>query len=104
MVRYRKTKDGITRQGAVPITDLLARYKTRLRPPQGVVIATFCEIVGEELGITLTRSDVRYSPYTRTVSLSVRGPQKTEIMLQKKRVLDKCKEILGELSFPKHIV
>lgn len=89
--------------GIKPLRDLLARY-TSLTPPQGVVCAVFVTAVKEVCGISLVESSVTYRVATKTIGLSFAGPRKTEILLNARKILARCKEELGEKSTPRAIV
>ena len=91
-------------EGAVPISSLFAKYHARLRPPQGVVITAFCAAVEHVTKRSLSRDVVRYNVHTKTVSVSVSGPHKSEIMFSKKQILSLCKETLGGNGTPEHLV
>lgn len=86
------------------IGTLFEKYKKRLRPPQGIVISTFCAVVAAELGVILAPAQMRYSVYSRTLSITTFGPQKSEILLNRARILALCREVLGTLGAPEHIV
>ena len=100
---YRHRNEEI-HKGPVAIGALFEKYKKRLRPPQGVVISAFCAVVSSELGITLSEREIRYNVYSRTVSVTTFGPQKTEILLNKGRILGLCRDILGDLGAPEQII
>lgn len=100
----RRTRAEGADTGAVPLGELLARYRVRLRPPQGVVIEAFRAVVEAELGIELAPAQVRYSVYTQTVSVTASGPEKSEISFHKKRILALCTDVLGKQNAPKHIL
>lgn len=90
--------------GPIKIGSLFEKYRTRLRPPQGVVVTAFCAIVERELGIKLPSSSVRYTTYSRTISVTARGPEKTEILLNQKKILAECRTVLGPNGAPEHVV
>ena len=104
MQGHRRNSTGEKHTGTVQIGTLFEKYKTRLRPPQGIVISTFCALVATELGIPLASAHVRYEIYSRTISVTVSGPQKSEILFNKARILTLCRASLGDLGAPKHIV
>ncbi len=91
-------------EGAVPISSLFAKYQARLRPPQGVVVTAFCAAVEHITKHALSRDVVRYNVHTRTISVAVSGPHKSEIMFNKKQILTLCKETLGGNGMPEHVV
>jgi hypothetical protein len=101
----RRRKNGEEKyHGAVQISTLFEKYKRRLRPPQGVVVSAFCAVVLSELGVTLPPTHVCYSAHSRILSVTTFGPQKTEILLRRTHILTLCRDILGELGSPQHIV
>ena len=95
----RERWGGVTHIGA-----LFEKYKTRLRPPQGSVVKAFCEKEQQETSIVLAKENVRYNPHSRTISLTTRGPEKTEILLAQKSILGGLKKTLGEHSAPTGVV
>ncbi len=107
MPRYirRRTDDGVgAHKGAVPIGKLFEKYRKRLLPPPGVVITVFCAVVEKEVGVMLTSSNVRYTVHTRTLAITTFGPQKNEIKLHSRRILELCRETLGERGAPQQIL
>lgn len=90
--------------GVRGIKDLLSVYKERMRPPQDSVIRAFQAATREVCRIELPRSAVKYSPASKTIALTIAGPHKTEILLQKKNLLAWCKKELGPKGAPEHIV
>jgi hypothetical protein len=104
MYRGRGKDREATRTGPVQIGALFEKYRKHLRPPQGTVIAAFCAVVASELDIALAKGAVRYTPYSRTIFVTAGGPEKTEILLNQKRLLSLCRQILGDNGTPEHIV
>jgi hypothetical protein len=104
MPMYRRQGNEERKDGAVAISTLFEKYKTRLRPPQGIVINTFCAVVASELGITLAPAAVRYNVHSHTLFVTTSGAQKTEILLNKGRLLALCRELLGKNGTPEQIV
>lgn len=88
----------------VKVSDLFETYKKRLRAPQGAVIKVFQEIIKDLFSFTIKPDQVAYTVSTRTLSLAVQGPLKSEILLRKKEVLAHLKGRLGEQSSPKEII
>lgn len=86
------------------INPLVDRYKRILRAPQGSVVNVFCSVVKEELGLTLEKEHISYTLSTQTLNLAVPGPAKSEVLLYKGILLQKCTEVLGEKSAPKNII
>ncbi len=86
------------------ISSLFEKYKIQLRPPQESVVKAFCGAAEQETGIILTKQNIRYNPHSRILSLTTRGPEKSEILLAQKRILAVLKKTLGERDAPKGIV
>lgn len=90
--------------GPIAIGTLFEKYRKRLRPPQSTVISTFCALVAAEVGVILTPAQVRYNVHLRLVNVTTLGPQKSEILFNKARILELCREALGPQGTPEHIV
>ncbi len=90
-------------EGLASLAGLLARYK-RLKAPQGAVVAVFLVAVKDVCGFELKKAVVGYRPGTKTLSVSLAGPLKNEIILNQKRILVECRKQLDEASAPKAIV
>lgn len=93
----RNAKDG---QQSIPIRDLFAVYKKRLRAPQKSVIKEVVVCVE-----TVTQISVREEWFTYNVSsrtIVYRGPSavRSELQLHKRGILNKVKESLGEKNTP----
>lgn len=86
------------------LSSLFDKYKTLLKAPQGVVIDSFCEVVEELVGLRVRKESVRYTVHSKTLSVSVSGPLKSEIKLRKKEILAHMKGRLGEQSAPVDII
>jgi len=91
-------------EGIKRVADLFEAYKKRLKAPQRTVVQCFVEVVEDVCGIALKASQVRYTPAARTVTLSLPGQIRTEILLQKDEVLTHLKGRLGSQSAPKDII
>lgn len=91
-------------QGALPLGSLLERYRKKLRPPQGVVIEAFCAAAEAKLSVPLRKSSVRYNVHTQTISITASGPQKSEVLLHARAVLEECTDVLGAQHAPKRII
>ena len=90
--------------GIKKIETLLEKYQKNLRAPEGSVIAAFQSVVQDTLGIPLKKEHIRYTVSTKTVSVTVTGPEKSEILFHKEKLLKACTNLLGEKSAPRHIV
>lgn len=86
------------------ITSLFDKYKKTLKAPQKVVVETFIEVVEDLVGVTVRTESVRYSVATKTLSVQVSGPLKTEIKLREKEILTHIRGRLGAGSAPVTIV
>lgn len=86
-----------------PIQGLLARY-TKLRAPEGAILAVVIRVVHDVAHIKLERRDVRYTVLTKTIGLLCAGPKRHEIMLKKGEILSRCRSELGPENAPKALV
>ncbi len=91
-------------QGIKKLNTLFDVYKKKLKAPQGVVIQTFQEVVGDLFSFEVEKEKCSYSTATKILHITLPGPFKTEILLRKKDVLNHLKGRLGEKSAPKDIV
>ena len=91
-------------KGIKPIHSLFDKYKKTLKAPETSVKKVFVEVVEEVLGITLTVEAVQYKVGSKTLSLKVGGPAKTEIMMHKQELINHLKGRLGEKSAPREII
>ncbi len=91
-------------QGVVHVGDLFKKYTKILKAPQGVVVTEFIEVVSDLFDITLTKDQCTYSTTSKTLTLRASGMLKTEILMQKKEVLNHLKARLGEKSAPQEIL
>ncbi len=91
-------------KGIIKVSDLFAKYKAVLKAPQGVVVAAFQEVIFELLGVRIAKEHCTYSVGSKTLSVRVAGMIKSEIKLQKKLILSKMAEKLGEKSVPREIL
>lgn len=92
------------KEGVVHITNLFEKYKKTLRAPQKSVIDAFKKAAEEVVGVELKTHHTSYSPHTKTLSLSVSGPVKTEILLRKKEILTHIEKNLGRKNTPTTIL
>ncbi len=91
-------------QGIVRVSELFKKYTAVLKAPQGVVVDAFIEVVKDLFQITLRKDQCTYSLATKTLVVRTSGMLKTEIVLQKKTIIDHLKGRLGEKSAPKEIL
>ena len=91
-------------KGNVKISDLFKKYTNVLKAPQGTVVKNFIEVIEDLFNVTLRADQCSYSVASRTLSLRISGTLKTEIMLQKKKVIQHMTQRLGEKSSLKEIL
>ena len=80
------------------ISDLFARHKKNLKPPQGVVVKEFVLVVKQVLGFDIKVEHCSYVVSTKTLHLNVPSVLKSEILRQKERVMSELKKQLGNNS------
>lgn len=95
----RKGRGEITK-----LSTLFEKYKKTLKAPQGVVTDCFREVVAELIKFDIPKQNVTYTVFSRTLSVRVQGPLKSEIQMRKKEILTHMKGRLGEQSAPKDII
>ena len=86
------------------INSLFEKYKKTLKAPQGAVVEAFIEVVEDVLGVTLRKESIRYSVGSKTISLQISGPLKTEIKLHQDEILTHLRGRMGVQSAPKTIL
>jgi len=91
-------------EGIKKVNTLLEKYTKNIKAPQRSVESAFIKAVFTTLGITLKKEQVRYSVSSRTLSVSVTGPLKSEILFHKAALFKACSALLGEKNAPHHIV
>ncbi len=91
-------------QGVTHVSDLFKKYTQILRAPQGSVVNAFIEVVGEMFGFTLKKEQCTFQVASRTLVVHLPGAVKSEVLLQKKKILNTLTERLGEKSAPKEIL
>lgn len=91
-------------EGIKPITSLFDKYKQQLVAPQGSVKKCFCEVVADLYGFDIPQKQLEYSVYSKTLTLKVSGPLKTELLLRKDEILVHLQGRLGPKSAPKIIL
>lgn len=82
---------------------LLDRYRTTLRAPQKTVVNEVVKAYST-LGITCDERFVSYNKNTKTISLGVSGPLKTEMLLRKGQVLALLVSTLRKDDIPSEIL
>lgn len=91
-------------EGIKKIDGLFDKYKRVLKAPQGVVVDSFIEVVGDLIGVEIPKERIRYATHTKILSLSISGPLKSEILLHKGEIIQHLKGRLGQQSAPKDIL
>ncbi|MCF7816074.1 MAG: hypothetical protein K9M10_02420 [Candidatus Pacebacteria bacterium] len=91
-------------QGVVRISDLFKKYTQILKAPQGTVVNACINAIKTSLGVTVRKDQCRYSVSSRTLTLNVSGPVKSEVLLRKKQLLAEISAEVGEKSCPKEIL
>ncbi len=86
------------------IGTLFDKYRRTLKAPQGVVVDAFIEVVEDVLSFKIPKERVRYTVGSKTLSVQVSGPLKTEIKLHQVEILTHLKGRLGAQSAPKEIL
>lgn len=92
------------RGGIVKVGSLFDVYKIRLKAPQKTVIKEFEEVIYDLFKMHVPLTKCTYSPHTKTLSIAVSGPLKSEVQLRKAEILAHLKGRLGEKSAPTDIV
>ena len=87
-------------EGIKPISSLFAKYQKNLVAPQGSVKKCVVEVIADLYGFKIDLKDMDYSVHNKTLTLKVRGPLKTEILLRKEEILTHLKGRLGERAAP----
>jgi hypothetical protein len=91
-------------QGITHVSDLFKKYALVLRAPQGHVIKAFIEVVEEMFGFNLKKEQCTFQVSSRTIVVHLPGAVKSEVLLQKKKILQILSERLGEKSAPTEIL
>lgn len=86
------------------VSSLFERYKKTLVAPESSVISAFLEVVEDLLSVKLVKEKVRYSPVSRTLSLSGLGSLRSEIKMREEEIINHLKGRLGEKSAPKRVL
>lgn len=88
----------------VPMHQLFDRYKKVLKAPQGVVVDAFIEVVDDLFSVSVPKDRVVYKVHSKTLSVAVSGPLKSEIKMREKEILTHLRGRLGAQSAPKIII
>lgn len=91
-------------QGIAHVSSLFAKYVKILRAPQGSVIQACIDVIHTRFNIRITKEQCKYQVHSRTLVLHIGGPLKSEILLQKKEILNDLRSALGAQSAPQNIL
>lgn len=91
-------------EGIRKISDLFETYKNRFVAPQKAVIDAFIDVVRDVFEVDVRAGDISYTPSTRTLSLRLPGPFKSEVLLKKEEILMHMKGRLGPKNAPRDII
>lgn len=91
-------------EGIKKIDSLFNKYKKILKAPQGVVVDAFIEVVNDLVGVKIPKEYITYTTHSKTLSLAISGPLKSEILLHKDEIITHMKGRIGAQSAPKVII
>lgn len=91
-------------EGTKKIGDLFLKYQQNLKAPQSHVVANFCEVIEDLLEIKINPKEVKFSTYTKNITLTTKGALKSEILLHKDEILTHLKGRLGVKNTPQNIL
>jgi hypothetical protein len=91
-------------EGPTPLRDLFKKYRDHLVAPQASVEQAAADILSDLLGHPVTSNDLTYTPSSRTLSLRLRGPLRTEALLHKAELMTHLQGRLGVRNAPKTIM
>lgn len=91
-------------EGIKKLSSLFDKYKNVLVAPQGTVISAFQEVISDIFNYDIPKENITYATHSKTLSVRVAGPLKSEIMLRKKEILTHLKGRLGEKGAPNEIL
>lgn len=86
------------------VSDLFEVYRQKLTAPEKTVIENSIEVINDLLGVKLSATACRYTPYTRTLSVHTQGALKSEILMRKKEILTHLKGRLGVAHAPQELI
>jgi hypothetical protein len=98
---YNKKKSG---HDITQISKLFNKYVKLLKAPQGTVVKACVDVIQEVYGLTVRKDQVVYQVSSKTLTLHLSGPLKSEIMLNKKVILEDIGRRVGAESVPKNIL
>ncbi len=78
------------------ISDLFARYKNIIKPPQASVIKEFIEVCKEVSGLDIKNEQCSYVLSTKTIYLQTPSLIKSELMQKKSQILIEMGKRMGK--------
>lgn len=88
----------------IKLSSLFEKYKKTLKAPQGAVIDCFTEVIEDVIGVSIAKESISYTVHSRTLSVRVSGPLKSEIQLRNREIIAHMKGRLGEQNAPLKIL
>ncbi len=85
------------------ISDLFSRYQNKIKPPQSSIVKEFVSVCEERCGFKLKEEQCSYTVSTKTIYLTVPSILKSEVMRNKKTILQSLKDRLG-INAPVEII
>lgn len=86
------------------VSNLFSKYVKLLKAPQGTVVKACIDVLNEIYGITVKKEQCVYQVQSKTLSLHLGGPMKSEITLNKKVILEEIGKRIGVENTPKNIL
>lgn len=82
------------------LSNLLERYKKRLRPPQASVEKVVLETIEKVAGFTLEPNQLEYTVATKTIHLRVPSLLKTELKAKQADIKKELQKTLPDSDLP----
>lgn len=86
------------------VSNLFTKYLKVLKAPQGTVVKACIEVIHEVYGFNVRKDQCVYQTSTKTLTLHLNGPLKSEIALNKKVILEEIGKRIGVENAPKNIL
>lgn len=90
--------------GVTHIGTLFKKYSETLQAPQQSVINACIEVIQEIYQYPLTTDQCRYTVASKTLTLTIKGPYKSEILLNKTCILEEIEKRVGKQNTPQNIL
>lgn len=88
----------------VPIRDLFAGYRARLKAPESSVVRAAAGVMTEIAPIAVDESMLHYTVATRTLAITAPSLIKQRLLIQAPEILTRLERELGAQSCPRAIV